>query len=100
VSHPQDLHHLQGMQLTMRGRQALPLLAATHMLLVATSLCAPCLPSDQPAEVSGQLNVSINTARVWLTQMEKLGDLVAGATADADPPVDTTFNITRTHRWA
>jgi hypothetical protein len=68
----------------------------TPLLLLAAAL----LHSFAAVAAEETIPIAINTARVWLTQMEDLAANVAAATATAGmPPAETNFTINRAHRY-
>lgn len=74
----------------MRAFRTLMPLAVLGALLVLPSM----------AEAEDTYNLAVNTARVWLTQMEEVAAEAQDAAATAGlPPVDLNFTITRDHRW-
>lgn len=68
----------------------------TPLLLLAAAL----LHSFAAVAAEETIPIAINTARVWLTQMEDLAANVAASTATAGmPPAETNFTINRAHRY-
>ena len=62
------------------------------------ALLLPCLLlSVASAANPNQVEIAINTARVWLTAMDKLASAVNTSTLDASNTL-SEFTITRAHR--
>lgn len=67
--------------------------------VLALAAAAAVLAALPPAVMAAEVDLAINTARVWLTTMQELAAAVNNATSSAgQPPVDTNVTITRAHR--